>query len=345
MLYLGNDYGKGAVPEILSRVAVENNVGHTGYGLDDITTRATRRVLDACNLPDGTVHFLSGGTQTNIVAIDWLARGGEGVLCTKEAHINVHEAGAIENCGHKVIPIENGSDKLTAQDITEFMELFLADATWPHMAIPGVVYISHPTELGSLYKLEELQRLSAVCKKYGLRLYADGARLAYALGAPECDVTLADLARLTDAFYIGGTKCGALFGEALVLPSLTSDWDRNRMFNHVKRHGALMAKGWLVALQFDEMLKDDIYRRRGSHAVKMAMRLRDELANCNIRTWRESPTNQQFFVVPEPILRKMDGNVSYDIWGVRGESESVIRLVTDWSTTEEDLTRLLQIIS
>lgn len=337
MLQLGNDYGKGAAPEILSRIVRENNQGHSGYGVEDITRQASERVLYACGLDEGLVCFLGGGTQTNIVAIDWLARPGEGVICTREAHINVHEAGAIEACGHKVMPIDNGSDRLSADDIAGCMEEFFADATWPHMVIPGVVYISMPTELGSLYSLSELQQIRSVCDRFNLRLYADGARLAYALGAPSCDVSLADLARLTDAFYIGGTKCGALFGEALVLPKIKSDMEKQRMFNHVKRHGALLAKGWLTALQFDELMRNDYYLTLGRHAVEMAECLRDELTSHGIKTWRESPTNQQFFVVPEHILQKMEKHIIFDIWGVRGVKESIIRLVTDWSTTRDDI--------
>lgn len=345
MTHLNNDYGKGTTPEILHRVKNENMQGWPGYGFDEITRSATARILRECALEDGAVHFLAGGTQTNLVGLDWLARPGEGVLCTRDAHINVHEAGAIEMCGHKVIAIDNGSDRLSASDIADYMERFYADATWPHMAIPGVVYISQPTELGSLYTLDDLEQIRAVCSRYDLRLYVDGARMAYALGAPQCDISLADLARLTDAFYIGGTKCGALFGEALVIPGVKTEPDKMRLFNHVKRHGALLAKGWLTALQFEELFKDNRYQEQGARAVELAISMRSELARLGIRPWRESPTNQQFFVIPETILRKFDGTISYDIWGARGEQESIVRLVTDWSTSPTDIQNLIKIIN
>lgn len=345
MIHMNNDYGKGTLPEILGKIGIENLLGHPGYGLDDITNNAEEGILRVCSISDGAVYFLAGGTQTNIVALDWLTRPGEGVLCTRDAHINVHEAGAIEMCGHKVIAIDNGSDLISAKDIIDYMEHFYTDATWPHMVIPGAVYISQPTELGSLYSLKELENLRSVCTKYELKLYVDGARMAYALGAPECDVSLADIARLSDGFYIGGTKCGTLFGEALVIPAMKSEYEKKRLFNHVKRHGALMAKGWLVALQFDEILKENRYQSQGARAVEMATYLREELFKLGISVWRKSPTNQQFFIVPEQILKKIDGKISYDVWGARGEQESIIRLVTDWSTTPADIQECLKCIT
>lgn len=343
MIQLGNDYGKGAHERIIRRIIAENMVSHSGYGMDSLTAGARDCVLEACGLREGDVHFLTGGTQTNAVAIDWLSRPSEGVLSTSDAHINVHEAGAIECCGHKVIPIQNGSDKLTAADVEEFMNKFYSDATWPHMVIPGVVYISQPTELGSLYGKEELEKLRIVCDKYGLKLYIDGARLAYALGADGNDVTLIDLAHIADAFYIGGTKCGTLFGEALVLPGVKSEREKCRLFNHVKRHGALHAKGWLVAAQFDEMLKDGLYASLGKHAVSLALQLRKGLSGKGIKAWKESPTNQQFFVVPQETLNHIKGKVGYDVWGTPEETKSVIRLVTDWSTTEGDIAAVLNL--
>lgn len=344
MIQLGNDYGKGAHERIIRRIIEENMVSHSGYGMDALTHGVRERVLDTCGLTEGDVHFLTGGTQTNAVAIDWLTRPGEGVLSTSEAHINVHEAGAIEKSGHKVMPIGGGRDKLTASDVEDFMNGFYSDSTWPHMVIPGAVYISQPTELGSLYGKRELENLRIVCDKYRLRLYVDGARLAYALGAEGNDVTLADLARIADAFYIGGTKCGTLFGEALVLPGVRSEREKCLLFNHVKRHGALHAKGWLVAVQFDEILKDGLYASLGKQAVSLAMQLRNGLSEKGIKAWRLSATNQQFFSVPQPILDNIDGKVGYDVWGCRGERESVIRLVTDWSTTESEIKEVLKLI-
>ncbi|MDE6770413.1 MAG: low specificity L-threonine aldolase [Muribaculaceae bacterium] len=344
MIYLGNDYSYGALTQVLNHLVEINNLGETGYGEDPITERTRQLLLDKCGLEDGEVFFLTGGTQTNIVALDWFLRAGEGVLCAEGAHINVHEAGAIEATGHKVIPLTTEAGKLTAKAIERYMTAFFSDPTWQHMVVPGCVYLSQPTEIGTLYTLKELQDIREICDRFSLRLYVDGARLIYALGSEENDVTLQDLADFTDGFYIGGTKCGTLFGEALILPGLLPELEKKRLFGLIKRHGALLAKGWLAAAQFEVLFKEDLYLEVGSEAVKKALRLRDSLHAIGIKSPWQSPTNQQFFIIPTPLLEPLSKELTFDLWGTPGPEESTIRLVTDWHTTSSDLTTAITLI-
>lgn len=344
MIYLGNDYSYGALPEVLKHLTEINNIGEMGYGEDPVTDHTRRLLLDKCQLEEGEVFFLTGGTQTNIVALDWFLRAGEGVLCAEGAHINVHEAGAIEATGHKVIPLPSDSGKITANTIEKYMTAFFGDPTWPHMVVPGCVYLSQPTEIGTLYTLKELQAIREVCDKFYLRLYIDGARLIYALGSEENDVTLQDLGNLTDGFYIGGTKCGTLFGEALILPGLLPELEKNRLFGLIKRHGALLAKGWLAAAQFEVLFKDGLYLEVGSEAVKKALRLRDSLHAIGIKSPWHSPTNQQFFIIPTPLLDPLSKEITFDIWGTPDLTETTIRLVTDWHTVPSDLSTAIALI-
>ncbi len=344
MIYLGNDYSYGALPEVLKYLSEINNIGEIGYGEDPISEHTRQLLLDKCQLDEGEVVFLAGGTQTNVVALDWFLRPGEGVLCTEGAHINVHEAGAIEATGHKVISLYSENGKLSAKTIENYMTQFFHDATWPHMVIPGCVYLSQPTEIGTLYTADELKDIRAVCDKFSLRLYVDGARLIYALGSAENDFTLQDLAFLSDRFYIGGTKCGTLFGEALILPGRLPELERNRLFGHIKRHGALLAKGWLAAAQFEVLFKDGLYLEVGNEAVKKALHLRDALHAIGIRSPWQSPTNQQFFIIPTPLLEPLSKEIIFDIWGTPIPQESTIRLVTDWHTSFEELNSAIKIL-
>lgn len=337
MIWLGNDYSFGAHPKVLQHLVDINDAGEAGYGDDSVSRQARKIVLNECGLKEGEVYFLTGGTQTNIVALDWLLRQGEGILCTETAHINVHEAGAIESTGHKIIPLKSDFGKLYAKSIEEYMEIFFSDPTWPHMVVPGGVYISHPTEIGTLYTLQELEALRRVCDKYRLRLYVDGARLGYALGSEENDVSLKDISRLSDGFYIGGTKCGSLFGEALVFPCQFEPLDQKRLFGLVKRHGALFAKGWLIASQFEILFKDRLYYEIGRDAVRKGLYLRDALKSIGIETAWNSPTNQQFYLVPTALLKSLSEEIVYDLWGSPGPQESTIRLVTTWHTSQQEL--------
>lgn len=344
MIHLGNDYSYGAVPEVLQHLVDINNVGHTGYGEDSITADVRQNLLNKCGLEDGEVFFLTGGTQTNSVALDWFLLPGEGVLCTEGAHINVHEAGAIEATGHKVVSLHSDQGKLSAKVLEEYMTEFISDPTWPHMVVPGCVYISLPTEIGTLYTLDELTAIRDVCHRFNLNLYVDGARLIYALGSDENNVSLQDLARLTDGFYIGGTKCGTLFGEALILTHPLNERDKNRLFGLIKRHGALLAKGWLTAAQFQALFKDNLYISIGKHAVDKAMMLCKALNNIGIKTLWDSPTNQQFFIIPTSFIQPLLDYLTFDIWGAPGEKTTVIRLVTDWHTIQTDIDETINVI-
>lgn len=341
MVYFNCDYMAGAHPEVLGALCDTNLLKSVGYGFDSFTSDARRAVLDACGLEEGAVFFLLGGTQTNKTVIDRLLTRNDGVLCCESAHINVHEAGAIEADGHKVISLPGEDGKLVAESIRGYVEVFYNDETNEHMVRPAMVYISHPTEYGTLYTKSELQALSEVCGKYKMPLYIDGARLAYGLASERTDVTLHDIAMLADVFYIGGTKCGALFGEAVVtrhkhfLP---------RFMSVMKLHGALLAKGRLLAVQFLALFTDGLYYRIGEHGDKLAAKLKEGFLSKGYRQFIDSPTNQQFFIIPNDVIDRLCENVGFELWGPRGESESAVRFVTDWSTTEDDVDKLLQLL-
>jgi len=333
MVYFDCDYQTGAHPDVMRRLVETNDVPTPGYGYDEYTAEARHKILEACKCPDGDVFFLEGGTQTNSVVIDWLIRRGEGVVCCETAHINVHEAGAIEASGHKVIALPQHDGKLDAAELNEYIAGFYADDTWRHMSAPAMVYISFPTEVGTLYTRRELEDLSSVCREASIPLYIDGARLAYGLAA-SADLTIADIASLCDIFYIGGTKCGALFGEAVV----AREGKRlEGFFTHVKSRGALLAKGRLLGVQFDALFTDSLYTRIGRHAVALAQRLKTEFRSRGYRLLIDSPTNQQFFILPNSVVDSLAERVSFEYWGPRGEKESAVRFVTSWSTTESDI--------
>lgn len=341
MIYFDSDYMSGAVPQILERLQEANLRHFTGYGEDDVCRTAKAKILDLCHAPSGDVRFLVGGTQTNATIIDYLIRRGEGVLAAETSHINVHEAGAIEFNGHKVIALPQQDGKITAAQIRDYCGQFYSDDTWPHMVNPAMVYISFPTELGTLYSRAELTEIYDACRHADIPLYIDGARLAYGLASDACDLTMADLAHLCDIFYIGGTKCGTLMGEAVV----TSRPHLLRRFNtHMKRHGALLAKGWLLGLQFDTLFTDDLYLSIGRRAVQQAIRLRDGFAAHGYHPFMDSPTNQQFFTLPNDVIDRLRPHVSFEYWGPRGETESRVRFVTSWATTDADIDATLALL-
>jgi threonine aldolase len=340
MIYFDSDYMVGAHPKVMARL-VETNALHTvGYGNDEFTASARRTVLDACQLRDGAVYLLEGGTQANAVVIDRLLDHNDGVLATTTAHINVHEAGAIESNGHKVLALPHTDGKLRADDLLNYLEDFYADDTHDYMVRPGMVYLSFPTELGTLYSREELEAVRAVCDDFNIPLYIDGARLAYGLAA-STDLTLPDIARLADVFYIGGTKCGALFGEAVVTrrPELLP-----RFASVMKLHGATLAKGRLLGVQFEALLSGGLYTEIGRHAVDLALRLKEGFVAKGYRQYIDSPTNQQFFVLPNERIDALKEHVSFELWGPRGEQETPVRFVTDWATTEEDIEKCLEFL-
>lgn len=337
MIYFDSDYMVGAHPEVMDRLVATNSLHTPGYGRDEFTDAARRMILDACGIPDGDVFFLEGGTQANAVVIDRLLDHNDGVLAADTAHINVHEAGAIESNGHKIITLPNHDGKLQAGDIRKYISDFYRDDTNHYMVRPAMVYISYPTELGTLYSRSELEEISGVCREYGLPLYVDGARLAYGLAAGE--LTLPELAELCDVFYIGGTKCGALFGEAVVTrrPELLP-----RFVSLIKLHGATLAKGRLLGVQFQALFTDSLYTRIGEHAVALAMRLKEGFVEKGCRLYIDSPTNQQFFVLPNATISRLRSVASFELWGPMGETETPVRFVTDWSTTARDVETIIE---
>lgn len=341
MLYFDSDYMAGAHPEVL-KALVDTNLEHTvGYGNDQYSERARELLRHAMGVEDAQVMFLVGGTQTNATAIDGLLRRHEGVLAADSGHIAVHESGAIEASGHKVLTLPQHDGKVAAEDVASYIHKFYADQTYQHMVAPGILYISQPTEYGTIYSLKELESLSKVCHDNHIPLYIDGARLGYALAAEGADFTLRDIARLADVFYIGGTKLGTLFGEALVV---TNSELLTHLFPLVKQHGALLAKGRLLGLQFEAMFRDGLYERIGRHAVAMALRVREAFRSAGYEVVIESPTNQQFFRLPNEVIDRLRERVSFDYWGPRGQKYSVVRFVTSWATTEECVAELESIL-
>lgn len=342
MLYFNSDYTAGAHPEVLERL-VATNLEHTvGYGNDAYSERARELIRTATGQREAQVMFLVGGTQTNATAIDGILRRHEGVLAAESGHIAVHESGAIEASGHKVLTLPHRDGKVSATDVERYIKEFYADDTYPHMVAPGMLYISQPTEYGAIYSLSELESLGRVCHENSIPLYIDGARLGYGLMAEGADFTLQDVARIADVFYIGGTKMGALFGEALVVRNKAL---LNNLFPLVKQHGALLAKGRLLGLQFEALFNNDLYERIGRHAVTMAVRIREIFRSAGYEVVSESPTNQQFFRLPNSAIDRLRERVSFDYWGARGEECSVVRFVTSWATTEESVEQLADIIA
>lgn len=340
MLHFDSDYMEGCHPQILKALAEGNLQKQTGYGLDEISQSAREKIRKACQSPQAEIHFLVGGTQTNTVAIRSLLGLCDGVIAAETGHINVHESGAIEAAGHKVIALPAKEAKLSAETVEGYMTRFYGDETWPHMVRPGMVYISHPTEYGTLYTKAELTALRQVCDKYHMYLYMDGARLGYGLGARDTDVTLPDIARLCHGFYIGGTKVGCLMGEALVFPQPLV----KGLFSIVKQSGALLAKGWLLGLQFDVMFTDNLYLSCGRHAVEAAMVLKHGFIEKGYPLFMNSPTNQQFVILPNEKIRTLKQQVSFGLWDAVDEDHTVARFVTSWATTKEQVEALLSLL-
>jgi len=339
MLHFDSDYMEGAHPDVMRRLCETNLEQTVGYGCDEYTREAKIKIKEAIGLPDAEVHFLVGGTQTNATVIDGLLRPHQGVLAAETGHINVHESGAIEATGHKVLALPQHMGKVRAEEVEAYINNFYRDETYEHMVAPGMLYISHPTEYGTLYSLAELEALSNVCRRANIPLYMDGARLGYALASPATDITLKDIARLCDVFYIGGTKVGALFGEAVVAtrPGLLTHF-----FPLIKQHGALLAKGRLLGIQFDTLFTDNLYVEIASHAIRQAMKLKQAFVSKGYRLFIDSFTNQQFIVMPNEQIDRLMQYASFELWGPRGESETVVRFVTSWATTDEAIDKLIE---
>lgn len=333
-----SDYNNGCLPEILRRLSETNDEKSSGYGFDPYTERAKDRIRKACDMTEAEVHFLVGGTQTNATAIDSLLQGCEGVLSVDTGHINVHESGAVEAFGHKVLVLPGiAGGKMAVSQIDDYMRKFLADETYPHMVQPGMVYITLPTELGALYSRKELADIYTVCQQYGLRLYVDGARLGYGLMAEGNDIDLPFLAHHCDAFYIGGTKVGALLGEALVYTNTRAP---KYIFTIIKRHGALLAKGRVLGLQFDTLFTDGLYFRVSRHAIDMAQALRKVFAKHGLSLGIDSPTNQQFVILSKEQKQRLAEEIAFEIWEPLPNDHLLCRFVTCWATTEADIAAL-----
>ena len=337
-LSFASDYMEGAHPLILQRLMETNLEKSAGYGQDEYSEAARAKIREACRTPEAEVFFLSGGTQTNAVMISALLRPWQGVMSAESGHISVHEAGAVEFGGHKVLSLPHTDGKLSAESVHRCMEIWLQDDNRDHMVMPGMVYLSHPTEYGTLYSLAELRSISEVCRSFRIPLYLDGARLAYALACPENDITLPDLGALCDAFYIGGTKCGALFGEAAVIP------DRRlvpHLFTVIKQHGALLAKGRIAALQFDVLFTDGLYLKIGRPAMEAADRIRHALTEKGYDLSPYSPTNQIFIRMDRARAAALSEKVDMSFIEQTGDGRVIMRLVTSWAAAPEETERLI----
>ena len=328
------DYIAGAHPEILKRLMETNMESLPGYGMDHYTASAKEKIKAACGMPDAEVEFLVGGTQTNAVVISTMLRDWEGVIAAESGHVSVHESGAIEFTGHKVIELPAREGKLEADAVRKYIETFYSDMTHDHMVFPGMVYISYPTEPGTLYSKAELEALSTVCREFDIPLYLDGARLGYGLMSDACDLTLQDIARLTDVFYIGGTKVGAFCGEAVVF---TKGNRPAHFMTSVKKRGALLAKGRLLGIQFDTLFTDDLYFKISRHAIEMALKIKKIIREKGWRVYMDSPTNQQLIIMDEAEMEELAKSVVFDRWGPYDETHTIVRLASSWSTTEDDL--------
>lgn len=341
MLSFANDYQEGAHEKILQRLIETNLEPVSGYGTDPYCELAKEKIRRACECPEADIWFLTGGTQTNQVVIDAMLAPYEGVVAAETAHVAAHEAGAIEYSGHKVLTIPQHEGKILAEELETFLRKFWDDENHEHMVFPGMVYISHPTEYGTLYTKNELENLSAICEAYQIPLYMDGARLGYGLMSSNTDVTLSVIARCCDAFYIGGTKVGALCGEAVVFPKNNTP---KHFLTRIKQHGALLAKGRLLGIQFDTLFTDDLYFVLSRHAIDMAEYLKEGLLEKGISFYLESPTNQQFLLLTDEQIERLKHEVSFSFWEKPDEDHTVIRLATSWATTKEQVDELIEVI-
>ncbi|MCR4617888.1 MAG: aminotransferase class V-fold PLP-dependent enzyme [Lachnospiraceae bacterium] len=334
MVSFESDYIAGAHPEILKRFMETNLEPQPGYGSDEYCKSAKEKIKKAIGLKSADVEFLAGGTQTNAVIISTMLKDYEAVVSAKSGHISAHEASAVEYTGHEVLTIPQGNGKMKAEDLKSFVSDYYADEAHDHMPFPGMVYISHPTEYGTLYTKKELEDISAVCKEYNMTLFMDGARLGYGLMSKCTDVTIGDIARLCDVFYIGGTKVGALCGEAVVF---TKNNKPKHFLTSVKKRGALLAKGRLLGVQFDTLFTDDLYFKISAHAIDMAEKLKKMLESKGMKFFIDSPTNQQFVILENNQMAKIREKVSFSFWEKYDENHTVVRFATSWSTTDEDL--------
>ena len=335
------DYNNGAHPKVLESLIKYNDAKPTPYGFDEFSERAKNRIREAIGMPEAQIFFLTGGTQTNATTIDSMLYQYEGVICVGSGHINVHEAGAVEFTEHKIITIPDNEGKMEAKTLDKYLDDFYHDGNRDHAVHPGLVYITFPTELGTLYSAHELNDVYQVCQRYGIPLYIDGARLGYGLMAEGSDVTLPYLARHCDVFYIGGTKIGALCGEAVVF---TNRQAHKHFFSIQKQHGAVIAKGALIGLQFEALFTDNLYFKLSEHAIKMAMRMKKIFQQKGYRFYVDSPTNQQFIVLPDAEVERLSQHIQFTHFGQADKHYTICRFVTSWATTEEEINELERLL-
>jgi len=341
MISFESDYNNGACPRVLDALIRTNGEIQTGYLQDDYCVSARAKIAEACGDRDAQIYFAVGGTQTNALVIGTMLRDYECVLAPDTGHISLHEGGAIEFTGHKVQTLAQKDGKVAAETLSSYLELFYADENNEKMTFPGMLYISHPTEYGTLYTKAELTALSEICHRYGMRLFLDGARLGYGLAAQGTDVTMKDIYALTDVFYIGGTKVGALCGEAIVFTkkNMPAHFDTT-----AKQRGAMIAKGRLLGVQFDALFTDDTYMKISAHAIDMAMKIRDLFTSKGYRMFLDSPTNQQFVILENRKMEELRPLVGFCFWEKYDDTHTVVRFASSWATTEEDLKYLSEII-
>lgn len=341
MLSFTNDYSEGAHPRILERLAATNMEQVPGYGSDHYSESAAAKIREACDAPEADVWFLVGGTQTNQTVIDAVTPPYAGVVAATSGHVNVHEAGAIEHTGHKVLTLPEHDGKVDADELDQYCKDFYADGNYEHMVFPGTLYTSHPTEYGTLYSKAELEALAEVCHRYELTFFLDGARLGYGLTAEGTDVTLEDIARLTDVFYIGGTKVGALCGEAVVFPKGNSP---KHFLTLVKQHGALLAKGWLTGLQFDTLFTDGLYLSIAQNANDKADQIRKALVSKGYELAYENPTNQIMVNMDTATIERLSKDVEMGFMRKVDDGHTIMRLCTSWATTQEHTDQLIALL-
>ncbi|MBQ8893359.1 MAG: aminotransferase class I/II-fold pyridoxal phosphate-dependent enzyme [Clostridia bacterium] len=339
MIRFNNDYNHGAHPAILEALRKTNSESYGGYGLDPWCKKAAEAIKKEIGCPDAAVHFLVGGTQANYTVISAALRPFQSVIAADCGHIQVHETGAVEHIGHKIEVLPSANGKITAAQIAEKAELYRTSCVQEHITQPKMVYISYPTEVGSLYSKKELEEIRRVCDQYKLYLFVDGARMGYGLGSPESDLSAADLARLTDAFYFGGTKCGALFGEAVVLlhPALQEDFR-----SCIKQNGAMLAKGWLLGLQFHTLFENGLYFDITKRAVALALKIRDAFVCKGFKLYSNSHTNQQFIILDRATMEKLAEKYIFEFQEQIDENRIAVRFCTSWSTTEEEVNTLIK---
>ena len=335
------DYNNGACQQVMDNLVRHNGAKPTPYGFDEFSNRAKQRIREACGLPDAQIFFLTGGTQTNATTIDSMLYQYEGVICVGSGHINVHEAGAVEFTEHKIITLPDTQGKMEASALDKYLDDYMHDGNKDHAVHPGLVYITFPTELGTLYSASELDRLYQVCRHYEIPLYIDGARLGYGLMAEDTDVTLPYLARHCDVFYIGGTKIGALCGEAVVFTNMKA---HKHFFSIQKQHGAVIAKGALIGLQFDALFTDNLYCRLSEQGIRTAMRMKEIFKRKGFTFYIDSPTNQQFVVMGNEEAERLSRKVGFTRFGQTDHHHTICRFVTSWATTNEEIDELEELL-